>query len=64
MQTNTNLKSLKYDDVEVGQWVIDLYEDEKFFGKVIKKGEWDFNGKTKKSFIVKCLEKPFYIGTS
>ena len=30
----------------------------------MKKGEWDFNGKTKKPFIVKCLEKPFDTGRS
>ena len=61
MQTNTNLKPLKYDDADVGQWVIVLYEDEKFIGKVIKKGEWEFNGKTKKSFMLRCLEKPLVL---
>ena len=55
MQTDTNLKPLKYDDVEVEHWVITLYEDEKFIGKVMKKREWEFNRKTKKSFIENCF---------
>ena len=33
----------------------------KFIGKVIKKGEWEFNGETKKSFMVRCLEKPLVL---
>ena len=32
-------------------------------GKVKKKREWEFNGKTKKCFMVRCLEKPFGIAT-
>lgn len=63
MQPNANLKPLKYEDVEVGQWVIVSYEDEKFIEKVIKKGEWEFNLKTKKSFMVICLEITLGIAT-
>ena len=29
----------------------------------MKKEEWKFNGKTKKSFMVRCLQKPFGIAT-
>ena len=57
MQTDPNLKPLKYDDVEVEHWVITLYEDEKFIGKVMKKREWEFNRKTKKSFIENCFRQ-------
>ena len=63
MQPNANLKPLKYEDVEVDQWFIVSYEDEKFIGKVIKKGEWEFNLKRKKSFMVICLEITVGIAT-
>ena len=29
----------------------------------MKKEEWEFSGKTKKSFMVRCLEKPVGIAT-
>ena len=42
---------MAYDDVSAGMWVVVMYEEERFLGKVIEKrcGE----------YLVKCLSMPF-----
>ena len=41
------------EDVEEGDWVVVLYEEERFLGKVV--------GKAEKFAHVRCLEKPYTI---
>ena len=45
------LVGIHYNDVTIGMWVITIYEDEKWLGKVVDKKE--------KQICVRCLEKPF-----
>ena len=46
---------LQYEDVNEGQWVIVVYEGERFVGKITENGN--------KMFAVRYLEKPLGIGT-
>lgn len=48
-----DLQPLEHNDVNIGQWVKVVYEEELFVGKVLKKA----GGET----LVQCLEKPFGI---
>ena len=45
------LVGIHYNDVTIGMWVITIYEDEKWLGKVVDKKE--------KQICVRYLEKPF-----
>ena len=53
LQNDSNLMNIN--EVEVGMWVIVIYEDEKFLGKVLKK--------VSDQCCVRCLTKPFGIRT-
>ena len=46
---------MDFNEVEIGMWVVAVYEMERFLGKVIAKKVGKFN--------VDCLEKPFGINT-
>ena len=47
------LKPIPYEKVKEGMWVIVIYEDEKWVGKVVTKCH--------DQVCVRCLEKPFGI---
>ena len=49
----TDYNQVQYEDVNEGQWVLVIYEEEKFIGKVLHKKN--------DMIMVRCLEKPFGI---
>ena len=45
------LQPIPFDDVNIGMWVIDIYQDEKWLANVVdKRGN---------QVLVRCLEEPF-----
>ena len=46
-----NLNPISYNDVKIGIWVIAIYENEKWLGKVVSKKA--------NQICVHCLEKPY-----
>ena len=53
---DVQLTPLDYEDVRINSWVVVMYEEEKFLGRVLSKGAGQFS--------VRCLEKPYGIGTA